>query len=121
MTFLAPSPFKPHWEKENEVPLAPFPQVEDALVEITWDDDDEVEAADDATLQAEEAYVPESQGAVNVKIDNYVFSKEMTTKDLRHCRSQERSGSCYRGLRHSKQSWMRSWRQKWQASYTERA
>ena len=85
LTFLAPSPFKAYWEKDSEVPLAPYPQVEDSLVDITWDDDDdEVEAADETTLQAEEQFVPEAQGAENVKIDNFVFSKEMTSKDLRH-------------------------------------
>ena len=84
LTFLAPTPFRSYWEKDNEVPLAPYPQVEDALIEIGWDDDDdEVEAADDTTLKAEEEFVPEAQGEENVKIDNHVFSKEMTTKQLR--------------------------------------
>ncbi len=36
------------------------------------------------TLQAEEEFDSEPQSVVNVKIDNYVFSKEMTTTDLSH-------------------------------------
>ena len=88
ITFVSPTPFKQRWsfwEPDSEVPVSPFPQLEEEFGEdVEWSDGEGsgLKLADNEALDAEEPHVIEADDKDEVEIDGVKFSAEMKLTEL---------------------------------------
>ena len=86
LTFLSPSKFLDFFEQNSDVPVAPYPRVTEASMDVNWDEDDDEEdaaMANDDELYAWEANPLEYEEKEEVVIDEERYHKDMTVKDLK--------------------------------------